>query len=385
MILSIHYDDDKKFIIELSFHKINKKNHFLQLKKEINKIKEENNKLKIEIDKLKKYHEKKIAKNIKFLKDIVNDSYDHYGLVNAFIVFKSINDKLCLIYATQNKSFISYDLISNKMIKEIKNYHNEYINNFRHYLDKINKRDLIISISPKDNNIRLWNANNWECLTNISNINKSGVLYSACFLNENSKNYILTSNYNNNGSPEQIKVFNFIGKKIGEINDSKNNTLIIKIYYDEISSKNYIVTGNLNCIKSYNYQNNKCYQKYYDKGNNQMHFDLFIKDSKNKIEFIECYSDGIIRIWNFHLGIMLNKIKVMKDSVTSLCLLNDNYIFFGTKGKILLLELNNEIIVKTLEGHNHYCTIKKIIHPEYGECLISQNAKNSEIKMWKNN
>jgi len=40
------------------------------------------------------------------------------------------------------------------MIKEIKNYHNEYINNFRHYLDKINKRDLIISISPDDSNIR---------------------------------------------------------------------------------------------------------------------------------------------------------------------------------------------------------------------------------------
>ena len=80
---------------------------------------------------------------------------------------------------------------------------------------------------------------------------------------------------------------------------------------------------------------------------------------------------------------MLNKIKVMNEYITSLSLWNDNYIFIGTKGKILLLELKNEILVKTLEGHNHYCTMKKIIHPHYGECLISQNAKNSKIKMWK--
>ena len=209
MSLIIHYDYDKKIEIVLLFNKTNNDNQFSQLKREINKIKEENIKLKIEIDKLKKYHEKNNPNNIKFLKDIVNDSYDDYGLVNAFIVFKSINDILYLIYATQNKSFISYDLINNKMIKEIKNYHNNYIDNFRHYLDKINKRDLIISISPDDNNIRLWNVNNWECLTNITNINESGILYSACFLNDNNKSYILTSNFNRDGNPEPIKIFDF--------------------------------------------------------------------------------------------------------------------------------------------------------------------------------
>ena len=385
MSLIILYDYDKKIEIVLLFNKTNNDNQFSQLKREINKIKEENIKLKIEIDKLKKYHEKNNPNNIKFLKDIVNDSYDHCGLVNAFIVFKSINDILYLIYATQNKSFISYDLINNKMIKEIKNYHNNYINNFRHYLDKINKRDLIISISPGDNNIRLWNVNNWECLTNITNINESGILYSACFLNDNNKSYILTSNFNRDGNPEPIKIFDFNGKKIGEINDSNDSTLIIKIYYDEILSNNYIVTGNLNNIKSYNYHKNKCYHKYYEKGNKHMHFDLIIKDIKNKIKLIECCEDGNIRIWNFHSGIMMNKIKVMNDLITGLCLWNENYIFIGIKGEILLLELKNEILVKTLEGHNNHCTIKKIIHPQYGECLISQNNLNSKIKMWKNN
>ena len=388
MSLVIHYDDNKKIEIVLLFNKTNNDNQFWQLKREINKIKEENNKLQKEIDILKKYHEKNNPNNIKFLKDIVKDSYDHYGLVNAFIVFKSINDILYLIYATQNKSFISYDLINNKIIKEIKNYHNEYINNFSHYLDKINKRDLIISISSDDNNIRLWNVTNWECLANITNINKSGLLYSACFLNNNDHNYILTSNYNNDRTPENIKIFDFNSEKIGEIEDSDDNTLIIKTYYDGILSKTYIVTGNARYIKSYDCCNNKLYHKYDDTrfldSYTYYHEDIIIKDINNKIKLIECYGDGNVRIWNFHSGIILKKIKITDDYISSICLWKDNYIFIGTNGKILLLELKNEIIAKTLEGHNNYCTIKKIIHPEYGECLISQSRKNSELKMWAN-
>jgi len=245
MNLIIQIDDDKKIEFGLLFNKTNEK-YLFQIKKEIiklkeenNKLKEENNKLSIEINKLKKYHEKNNPNNIKFLKDIVNDAYDYCGLVNAFIVFKSINDILFLIYATKGKSFISYDLINNKKIKEIKNYHNCLITNFRHYFDKVNNRDLVISISAHDNNIRIWNANNWECLTNITDINKSGIIYSACFLNDNEKDFILTNNYNEKGELEPIKIFDFTCKEIGKINNSNDSTLIIKIYYDEILSNKY--------------------------------------------------------------------------------------------------------------------------------------------------
>ena len=79
-------------------------------------------------------------------------------------------------------------------ITEIKNAHNNVTTNFRHYLDVINKRDLILSISAYENNIKLWNINNFECLLNLQNINKGGCLYSACFLNDNNQNYIITSN-----------------------------------------------------------------------------------------------------------------------------------------------------------------------------------------------
>ena len=71
---------------------------------------------------------------------------------------------------------------------EIKNAHNKVIANFRYHLDNKNKRDLIISISPEDNNIKLWNINNLECLLNLSNIYEEGLINSACFLEDYNNN-----------------------------------------------------------------------------------------------------------------------------------------------------------------------------------------------------
>ena len=63
-----------------------------------------------------------------------------------------------------------------------------------------------------DNNIKLQNINNNDinCLLNIKNINKRGRLFSACILNDNNNNYIITSNNMN----EKIEIFDFNGNKI---------------------------------------------------------------------------------------------------------------------------------------------------------------------------
>ena len=48
-----------------------------------------------------------------------------------------------------------------------------------------------------------------------------------------------------------------------------------------------------------------------------------------------------------------------------------------------MIDLKKGIIIKDLIGHKKEAlTIKKFIHPKYGECLISQNHSNSNIKLW---
>ena len=100
---------------------------------------------------------------------------------------------------------------------------------------------------------------NWECILNIKNINNSPDLGCACFFNDNNKIYIITSCRNNKIESRPIKVFDFNGKKIKEINDSKEASLYIDSYYENISFNNYIISSNLNHIKSYNFNKNELY------------------------------------------------------------------------------------------------------------------------------
>ena len=65
---------------------------------------------------------------------------------------------------------------------------------------------------------------------------------------------------------------------------------------------------------------------------------------------------------------------------------NNEYIFIGCDDNtIKLIELKNGIIIKELKCHyNKVISIKTIIHPKYGKCLISQGVKNDCIKLWIN-
>ena len=89
------------------------------------------------------------------MKELTKDSYSGYEIRNSFIIFKSINDILCMVYANKSKSILLYNMIDYKIINEIKRAHNNFISSFVHYLDLIHKRDLHLSISALDNNIKL--------------------------------------------------------------------------------------------------------------------------------------------------------------------------------------------------------------------------------------
>ena len=162
--LELNLDLNKDIIINLIYQKDNKNiivDEFKELKMEIYGLKEEINCLKKEIKELKAInsfkninrdkdkietnddHNMNEIKNIQILKEFNIDSFTDCYLDNTFTVFKSVNDILHLIYTDRNNSIISYDLINNKIINEIKNAHNDLITSFRHFLDNINYINII--------------------------------------------------------------------------------------------------------------------------------------------------------------------------------------------------------------------------------------------------
>ena len=328
-------------------------------------------------------HFKSNPYNIRFFTELTDDSYSHWGIDNTFTTFTTLNNISYLVYATEEYSIHFYNLNKQKLVKEIQNAHSEdQVTNFRHFVDETKKRDILMSIAADSRNVRLWDIKNWELLTNITNIYKTGYIYSASFLTEDNKNYIVTCN--SSQKSETIKVFDFYGVQTKEICNSNEDTYFIDTYFDKKLFKYFILTGNIGYVKSYDYSTNKLYYKYYDKGNNRGHDSIIIDDNKEMVKLIESSGDGFIRIWKFHNGTLLNKICTGKNELRGICLWNSNYLFVGcTDNTIKLVEIENGLVLKSLVGYNNeVCTINKIIHPTFGDCLLTQGWENEQIKLW---
>ena len=227
--------------------------------------------------------------------------------------------------------------------------------------------------------------NKFELILNMESIYNNGVLYSACFLNNNNQIYIITSN-SYISTKESIKVFDLKGNIIKEINDSKDDAFFIDTFYDNDLYKHFILTCNRGYVKSYDYNENKLYRKYYEDNYNYQHNwhnSLIINKNKKVIELIESCDDGYIRIWNFHSALILKKIKVNNKRLVEICMWNNEYIFVGCNDNtIKLIELSNEKIIKELKGHDGVVfSVKTVVFPEYDKCLISQGSDDL-LKLW---
>ena len=323
---------------------------------------------------------------IKYISEVTKDSYTRNDLDNSFCFFKSIENVLLLIYSNQDKSIIAYNIIDNKIIKEIKNAHDEFITCLRHYLDSIKKVDLVMSLSKEYGYIKIWNSNNWNLLTSIRSIYNRGFLYSACFLNDKNQIYILTSNFvpTKKGIAGPIKIYNLEGNEIKELNGYSFRTYFIDIYYDKKLSKNFIITGNAGYVISYDYDEEKIYHKYMEGTNIRGHFSIVMNSSQEIIKLIESCFDGIIRIWDFHLGSLIKKIDVNSGELYGIFLLNYKYLFVGCEDKtIKIIDLENGIISKSLNNHNGKVVCVKIINNSGTSYILSQGFIKDQIKLWK--
>ena len=85
--------------------------------------------------------------------------------------------------------------------------------------------------------------------------------------------------------------------------------------------------------------------------------------------------------WN----IIKNNKYIYERDLIGICLYNNKYLFVGCEnGDMKLIELNKGEIIKNIKyNNNDIITIKKIIHPQYGECLIIQNILDGQIIIFK--
>ena len=109
-----------------------------------------------------------------------------------------------------------------------------------------------------------------------------------------------------------------------------------------------------------------------------------VNETKNQHILIESDGNGYIRMWNFHTGILIKSITSSPTlNLRGICLWNDDYLFAaGNDYQVKLYDLTQGKFIKSLKGHTStVCSIEKVVHPKYGECLISQGL-DGKLKMW---
>lgn len=318
------------------------------------------------------------------INNIVFDSYCPTDIDYSFAVFISVkNNNAYIIYADIHKYIYCHNLMKNQREKAIKNAHVEPISNIRYFYNK--NKEYIMSISYKNRQIKIWNFNSWEEISNIKEIYPEGYLYSACFMKDNNKIYFLTSNWVDTNSADLIRVYDLQGKRVNVINGSNENVLLMEAYFDIDKYTNYIIISNRGYIKSYNYNKNEFYSKYQDSGNSSKINSFIIYKENNILKIIESSDNGTIRLWDFHRGILNYKFALEDIWFGGICLYDYNHILVGCGDKtIKLISLKIGTIVKTISGHEgKVCCIKKLNIDKFGKCFFSL-GKDNKIRIWKN-
>ena len=301
--------------------------------------------------------------------------------------FKSINDGLYLIFQEKFEpmgGLKTYDIINNQIINEIRDI--SYVE-IKHYLDQINKRDLILTCET-NNSIQIFNFKNYERLIIINNIYSKDIkvaLYSSCILNEKNQIYILTSCMHlSNKTKAPIKIYDLKGNYIKEINNSKISFIYIDTYFDKKISKNFIIACSRHNINVYDFTENKLYKTFNDEENiKQFYIDFVIRDNKDIPELICSNLDGRIRIWNFNSGELIKKISA-KSMIYGISLKENDYLFIGCEKKFIKILDLKEFQFSQLEGHDEIpYSIILIQHQKFGDYLISGGFQ--DIIIWKNN
>ena len=321
----------------------------------------------------------KDAKELVYKEDICSSAHKTNSIDKVFCAFKSFSGESLVVWGTPQYNIEFYDLGKGQIIKTIQRAHNQTIFSCRHYPHMKNRIDYLIS-SSYDRTVKVWDIKTFSYIVNISNAHSGNYIYSVSVLcdEKDDTNYIITSAPN-----EYMKIWDFSGKYIRNMGQNDESTYFIDVYFDNKEKRNYILNANSVDVKSYSFKNGELYHKY--KGTPQTwHMSAVVNETKNQHILIESDGNGYIRMWNFHTGILIKSITSSPTlNLRGICLWNDDYLFAaGNDYQVKLYDLTQGKFIKSLKGHTStVCSIEKVVHPKYGECLISQGL-DGKLKMW---
>ena len=325
------------------------------------------------------------------------------GWNDMFEIFISYQDNKEYLASPDNNNY-NINIISlskNKVISELKGHTNRirtiryFIKEFNNDKDNENKMINEYLISADDNRIVIvWDIiNNYEIRQKIDT-NYEDDIYSVLIFFDNditnNQNYIITSTYSSSNDIQNsaTKIYTLDnGEFINYINESNyDNIYYLLLWYNKKDNNNYLIQFSYKkiLINKLDIKNNDIYAKLSQEPENE-HYSGFIY-SKDDNEYLctSCYN-GFIHIWDLY-----NKKNIsIIDTKSLLCHIiqwNEKYVIAASyeNKSFIIVDLDEKKVYNDIKVEHtlEVKCVKKMIHPDFGECLLTAGRDNV-IKLWK--
>ena len=333
--------------------------------------------------------------NLRYKEDIIYDN-DSIGFNDLFDIFSSnIDNKLYII--SPNKISFSLDIYllenTNQIVNSLKG-HNNHITMVKYYFNSNDniKKEYIIS-ADINGVVIIWEINDINSYKKYEiKLKTTDFIYSCLMYFESINNYIITSTCGKDDTKLFILNDQNNIKFVKNIKNSKNNNVYyLLIWPNKISKEIHLIQFCKMKIVISNINSNEIYWNLIDEKNKDgPYMNGFIySNKKNENEYYEyLYSvsmNGYINIWELHQKLLINSIFINNNFLNQIIQWNENYIIMtnGNKNNILIMDLNcGRIITSIFSKHEKgIINIKKVVHPIYGESLLSCGLEGS-IFLW---
>lgn len=325
-------------------------------------------------------------KNIKTEIVISDTCQKAYTIDSVFCAFTTADQSPYLAWSNSSNSVEVYCLTKEKILQSLKQ-HSHHIYIVRHFYDKRFTEDFLLSTSY-DKKAIVWKYNSESkqfALSLCINTGHAGLyLYSGLILFDYTSDkpqldssIVITSVPN-----EQLKVFNFKGTLLRHIGNKSDYTYFINSYFEAKKNAFYIINANSQDIKIFDLKEGITSKIFKDEAST-WHMSAFITELNETTYLFESDGNGVIRIWNYETVKIFKKMSVASCSLRGIVLWNEKYIVAASSDKSFkFFNIEECSLEYSLTCHeNVLCSIQKIIHPKYGECLIT-SAIDGKLKLF---
>ena len=324
--------------------------------------------------------------NLEF-KEIIKEMDFCFGINDIFDIYydKKQNNELFLISADKNDSISITRIKDKKLIKSIPRGFKKSIKMLRHFYSPIKTTDYLIS-SFSNSILKIYDlSNNYNLIHTIDvDYSSNSIIYSSLLYFSEKGDFLITSS-NSNENNDYTKIYDFSN---GALVENINFTNRVDIYYLLLWNKennDYLIQCSIRDIYLYNFEN-KDITVLHKNENSTIHNSACLVKKNDGIDYLYVGNvNGLIDVWNLQNYNLEQSIKYSKSYFYHLISWNNRYILVAEKMNCSIIVIDTEVnkVVSVYKDiHQSFVvSLKKIMHPIYGECLLSSDL-NNEIYLW---